>query len=433
MDILLISCYPYLDLEMEQPRFFYGYIIVVAAFFIMVLGFGVYYIFGVFFEPLLTEFGWTRAMTSGAYSLCILLSGFLSIVMGGLTDRFGPRLVMTGCGFFLGLGFLLMSQITTIWQIYLFYGVIVAIGLGGIMVVPVSTVARWFVKRRGMMTGITFAGAGLGGMIMAPIARRLISSYDWRSSYAILGIVALVLIIPAVQFLRRESGQIGLSPYGGNEVKAESLGLETRGFSLRQAIHTRQFWLLGAMSLCLLFPLGTMIVHLVIYATGLGISAVSAANILAIMVGISIPARIIIGSAGDRIGNRLAFIICFILMSIASFWLQLAKGEWMLYLFAIIFGFGIGGLFTLFPAMIAELFGLSSHGVIYGIIIFVGHIGEAIGPVLAGHIFDITSSYQLAFLICALVSVIGLIMALLLRPISSEGGTNDLRGSTQLY
>jgi len=162
-------------------------------------------------------------------------------------------------------------------------------------------------------------------------------------------------------------------------------------------------------------------VHLIIYATGREIPAATAANILAIMIGLSAAGRIIMGSAGDRFGNRLAFIICFILMFIALFWLQLVKGAWMLYLFAIIFGFAIGGPFALFPPAVAELFGLSSHGVILGVIIFVGMIGESVGPLLSGYIFDITNSYQVAFLICGLVSIAGLILTTLLRPISLEG------------
>ena len=113
----------------RKPGFFYGYVIVLIGFFNMLLMFGAFYSFGVFFKPLSTEFGWTRATTSGAYSLAMFLSGLLAIVMGRLTDRFGPRVVLTLCGFLLGLGFLLMSQVSAIWQLYLFYGVIIGVGL----------------------------------------------------------------------------------------------------------------------------------------------------------------------------------------------------------------------------------------------------------------------------------------------------------------
>ncbi|GAH36150.1 unnamed protein product, partial [marine sediment metagenome] len=173
------------------PKFFYGYIIVLAGFFLQVVGWGLCSTFGIFFNPLLIEFGWTRAMISGAFSLSFLILGFISIIVGGLNDRLGPRMIMVVCGLFLGSGYLLMSQLNTIWQLYLFYGVIVGIGMSGMDVLSLSTIARWFVRRRGMMSGIVKAGAGIGMAIMPPIANWLISSYGWRTSYFIVGIIAL--------------------------------------------------------------------------------------------------------------------------------------------------------------------------------------------------------------------------------------------------
>ena len=195
--------------ESRQPKIFYGYIVVAVAFLIMMIMWGTSYSFGVFFKPLLAEFGWTRAMTSGAYSLCMLLTGLLSIGTGRLTDRFGPRVVVTGCGLFLGLGCLLVSQVSALWQLYLFYGVMIGAGLSGAVVPMVATVARWFVKRRGMMTGITISGLGMGTLVMPPITNWLISTYGWRTSYIIIGITALVLVTSAAQFMKRDPAQIG--------------------------------------------------------------------------------------------------------------------------------------------------------------------------------------------------------------------------------
>ena len=414
----------------RAPKLFYGYIIALAAFFIMVVTWGAFYCFGVFFKPVLIEFGWTRAATSGAYSLSFVLSGFLGIFAGRLSDRLGPRIVVTGCGLFLGSGYLLMSQISTIWQLYLFYGVIVGIGLSGAYVSAVSAVSRWFVKRRGLMTGIVIAGIGAGTMVMPPLANWLISSYGWRASYTIIGIIVLVLIILAAQFLKRDPSQIGLSPYGEGEAEQGSLNLEARGFSLQRAIHTRQFWMLYAMFLCFGVSVQAIMVHIVIHATELEISAASAANILAIIGGVSIAGRIIMGSAGDRIGNKLVITVCFILMSVALLWLLVTKELWMFYLFAVVFGFAYGGWAALISLMVAELFGLSSLGVILGAVTFGLTIGEAIGPTLAGRIFDITSSYQTAFLICVGLSIIAIILALFLKPITRKGGENDSERST---
>ncbi len=414
----------------RAPTLFYGYIIALAAFLIMVVTWGAFYCFGVFFKPVLIEFGWTRAATSGAYSLSFVLSGFLGIFTGRLSDRLGPRIVMIGCGLFLASGYLLMSQISTIWQLYLFYGVIVGIGLSGAYVSTVPAVSRWFVKRRGLMTGIVMAGIGAGTMVMPPLANWLISSYGWRASYTIIGIIVLVLIILAAQFLKRDPSQIGLSPYGEGEAEQGSLNLEARGFSLQRAIHTRQFWMLCVMFLCFGVSVQAIMVHIVIHATELEISAASAANILAIIGGVSSAGRIIMGSAGDRIGNKLAITVCFILMSATLLWLLVTKELWMFYLFAVVFGFAYGGWAALISLMVAELFGLSSLGVILGAVNFGLTIGEAIGPALAGRIFDITSSYQPAFLICAGLSIIAIILAVFLKPITSKGGENDSERST---
>jgi len=402
--------------ENREPRFFYGYVMVIVVFFIMLVAWGIFLSFGVFFEPVLTEFGWTRAATSGAFSLAFLVMGPLGIVVGRLTDRFGPRPVMTGCGFFLGLGFLLMSQISAIWQLYLFYGVIIGIGMSATWVPANSIIPRWFAKRRGLMTGIVLNGNGVGIIIMPSIARWLISTYGWRVSYGVVGIIALVLIILAAQFLKREPSQVGQLPYGADEVKSESLGLKARGFSLGEAIRTKPFWLLCAISFCIWLCVGTVMVHIVIHATGLGLSAATATSVLVIIGGVSIAGRAIMGGVADKIGNKSALIVSFIMMSASFFWLMVAREKWMLYLFAVVLGFGYGALSPLVSPMVAELFGLSSHGAIFGVTFLWGTTGEAIGPVLAGRIFDVTGSYQWAFLLCAAISIIGIIFSSLLRP-----------------
>ena len=139
--------------EKVKPKFFYGYVVVLASFFILLITWGTIYTFGVFLKPLLAEFGWTRAETSGAYSLYMVLHGVLYIVTGRLNDRFGPRMLMTACGLLLGLGYFLMAYISAIWHLYLFYGVIIGIAMSAGFVPLVSTIVRWFVKRRALMTG----------------------------------------------------------------------------------------------------------------------------------------------------------------------------------------------------------------------------------------------------------------------------------------
>jgi len=403
--------------DTRNPKVFYGYVIVAAAF-VMIAVMGVaYYSFGVFFSPLLVEFGWTRAMTSGAFSLCIMVEGVLGIFLGRATDRWSPRIVITLCGFLLGLGYLLMSQISALWHFYLLYGVVIGIGLGGLWVPPVSIVVRWFTKRRNMMTGIAVAGTGIGGLITPLLANWLISTYDWRLSYVILGSAVLVLVVLAAQFLKRDPAQVGQLPYGENGREIHELQLGNSGLSLREAIYTKQLWLVSGLFFCFGFCVFTIMVHIVPHAIELGIPAASAANILAVLGGVSIAGKTIMGAATDRIGTRTGIIIGFILMVVTLTWLIVARELWMLYLFAAFFAFGYASMIALMSPIIAELFGLSSVGILLGIVNFACTIGCATGPVLAGWLFDISGSYQLAFLLCVAVSIIGLIATLFLKPI----------------
>jgi len=399
---------------------FYGYTVVAAALCIMVVIYSTRFSYGVFFKPMLTEFGWTRALTSGALSISLFIQGFLAIIMGGLSDRLGPRLVLTLCGLLVGLGYLLMSQIGAAWQLYLWYGLIIAPGMSGVWIPLLSTIARWFVARRSTMTGIVAIGTGIGVLVGPPVANWLISNYGWRTSYIIFGILVLAVVISVAQLLRRDPAGMGQLPYGTNRGGERQLNLGTDGLSLEEAVYTRQFWIVCAIFLCSGFCIFSIMVHIVPHATDLGISAASAASFLATIGGTSIVGNVVIGNIGDRMGNRQAFMIGFSLMSTALFWLVPTNGVWMLYLFSIIFGFAYGGIATLQSPLISELFGLNSHGLIFGVAGFGFTIGAAIGPFLVGHIFDITGSYQSAFLICASVGIAGLVSAVLLKPIKGK-------------
>ena len=383
----------------------------------MVVMWGAYLAFGVFLKPVIAELNWNRAMTSGAFSLAMIVQGFIGIVMGGLTDRLGPRIVMTICGVFLGAGYLLMSQISTVWQLYLFYGLIIGIGMGGGFAPLAATVARWFIVRRGIMTGVVVGGLGIGTLIGPPIASLLISIYDWRVSYIVIGCVVLVLVTVIAQLLRQEPGRMGLLPYGVNNKDVQKLKYTAKGFSLKESIAFRQFWLIFAMMFCFGFAVFAVVVHLVPHATDLGITAAIAASILATSGGLDIIGRLGLGSAADAIGNRQIYIITFVVLSVALFLVISASEAWMLFLFAAAVGLAHGGMGAAEGPIVAEYFGLSSHGLILGVIAVGFTIGGAIGPSVTGYLYDITGNYQTAFGVCGAVGVAGLILTLVLRPI----------------
>ena len=273
------------------------------------------------------------------------------------------------------------------------------------------------------MSGITKAGTGMGMMMMPLVVGGLISAYSWRSTYVIMGVVTFVFVIVAAQFLRRDPGQMQQLPDGGGGANAGAVSLPEVGLSLREAIHTRQFWMTCFVFVGVFFCGMVVLVHIAPHAIDLGISTTNAAALISTVGGVSILGRLIIGSAGDRVGNKMAMIVCFVVLLVALLWLQWANQLWTLYAFAAMYGFAHGGFFAIISPVVASLFGTRSHGAILGIVIFSGTIGGSTGAVLAGHIFDVTQSYQIVFLILLALGIIGLILAASLTPILGKGGS----------
>ena len=381
--------------------------------------------FGVFFKPLQLEFGWSRTAISGATSLGTLVGGLFGIISGRLIDKFGPKIVIFASAVIFGSGYILMSQMQAIWQFYLFYGVIIAIGGCSGDISTLSTIARWFIGRRGIMSGAVKVGTGLGMLIMPLVANWLISSYDWRNSYFILGIVCMVSISLLSQLFRRDPGQDGLKPYGLQEEVTGSTKLQESGISLEKVIYTRQFWMVSAIYFLILYCANSIWTHIIPYALDIGLSPLAAASTMSFIGGASILGRLVMGSIGDRISSRRALIVCFLIYVAALGCLQFAQEIRTLYLFTLVYGFAHGGFFALTSPLVAELFGTRSHGVIFGVMLFFGAFGGAIGPTVTGLIFDVASSYQLAFLILAAVSIAGLTLSTFLRPMKAKKDVLD--------
>lgn len=404
---------------------FDGYRIVAACFVIQGTIIGSMFAYGVFFPELEAEFGWSRAMISGASSLSFVVMGVLAIVAGKWNDKIGPRVLITVSALFFGVGYAALSQLQAPWELFLFYGILVGIGYSTHDVVTLSTIARWFRRRRGAMTGIAKVGTGVGQLLVPVMAAMLIAAYGWRHATLVLGAASLVILVSSAQLMRRDPRSVGQHPDGAEMVLAPGAGSSREiGMTLAEAGVTRQFWTLCAVQLSVFFCLMTVMIHIVPHATDQGIAPAVAATILSTIGAVSIAGRLTIGTLFDRLGGRRSLCICFVILLASFVLLQVAETPWMLFVFAMVYGFAHGGFFTVMSPTLAEFFGTGSHGVIFGIVLFSGTIGGATGPLLAGRLFDMTGSYAVIFMILTAFGVLGLLLALALTPINANTATS---------
>lgn len=397
-----------------------------AGFLIAVVGLGTRYSFGVFFKSIESEFALTRGATSGVFSIYMLLCCVFAVLGGRALDRYGPKVVVFLMGSFTGLSLLLTSQANSAWQLLISYGLLLSLGTGAIYAVVNSTASRWFDKKRGFVLGITTSGGGFGAIVMAPFATYLISNFGWRTAFIVMGLIAWLVISSMCLILKKDPGDMGLLPDG---VKSEAAQpgpqkkeskAQLTGLSVLQASRTSNFWFLGLIWLLLSLDVHLVFVHVVPYAVDMGNSLMDAAIILALIGGTTIPGRLLVGRVSDTIGRKAPAIACAVLQVGALLWLMWAQELWMLYVFAIAFGFLWGGLGVLTTALIGDVFGMRSIGAIMGMMSAGWALGAASGPAIGGYIFDVSGTYFMAF---AAGAVAILIAALLVALVTISYGS----------
>ena len=404
----------------KDSRLFYGYVVVASAFLVTAALYGAAFSFGVFIEPMRTEFGWGSAWLSGAFSLALLVSGSLGILAGRLSDRFGPRSIVLVCNVSLGLGYVLTSRIHCLWQLYLFFGLMVGMGMSAGIAPLESTVVRWFFRRRGLMVSIFLMGMTTGEMIGPPLANWLIFHHGWRAAFLILGVVSFFIVFVSSLFLKSNPAEIGERPYGAGEDAPDSW-IPQGELMFREAFCTREFWLLGAFFFCFYLTYMITLVHIVPHTINVGISPRTGALLLTIINLMATGARIPEGFLADRIGVWKTAVIVTSLLMTSFLWLSLTDHSiGAFFVFAVLFGLTIASMDLLLTLFASELFGLAAVGTIIGFLDFMLGLGGATGPVISGHIFDSTGSYHPAFLLCTIVSATALGMLFLLRTASSR-------------
>jgi MFS transporter, OFA family, oxalate/formate antiporter len=398
----------------NKNKFFYGYVIVFVVFILQIIMFGPQVSFGVFIKPMTAENGWPLALVSGAFSAASLVQACSSMAMGYLNDKIGPRLVMTICGFLIGAGLMMMYFVQETWQLYLFYAALVGVGGGGLLAPQISTIARWFVKRRNITTALLFVGGGLGGFIGPPLITRLIYSTSWRQTFLYIGIVLFVMVILGAQFLRKDPSTMGQFPDGMKGDPNNKESSETSGMTTKQAMKTKKLWFFAIVEFCIGFVLWTVFVHIVPYAIDRGITPETAALVLSCM-SISQPVgSILISLVADKIDNGRALVVCVCLLGAVAFLLLPIYSSWILGMIVVTLALGLGGASVLQSSLTAKLFGMKAHGGILGLTIFTFAIGSSIGTYLAGVVYDASGNYKWSLLICSALVVAAVILAIFL-------------------
>ena len=414
---------------MERPnQLHYGWIMVIIMLFILSMFALSVHTFGVYLKPLSDAFGWDRADISLAFSLFLIFSAVLGIPAGRLSDRYGPRALITVSGILMGSGYILMSQVTALWQVYLIYSLFIGVG-GACCVVPLlSTIPRWFAKRKGLASGLTITGLGVGGAIGSPIVQWLITNYSLQYTYIVMGSTMVVIMVSLAQFLKHSPQSMGMRPYGDEQTEGAAMapGSGANDIPFRVAVRSAPFWLYGTAWALFLFILQMLLTHTVPSAVDIGIPAMVAATLMSVVNVGSIVGRNLAGIFCDRVGTRLTLLTCMIIFTTSLIWLLFAGEAWMLFIFAIVFSIAFGGATSIQVLVLAELFGEGQLGILYGILQLIGTIGGSTGSPVGGAIFDATGNYNIAFIICVVAGIISVILsfALLKTKIPGKGETS---------
>jgi MFS family permease len=358
-----------------------------------------------FFDFWVKDFGWSRAtVTSGNIIGKIIVGPLLGFGAGWIVDRFGPKRLMLSGILIAGVAVMGFSWMTSVWQFYFFY-FLVAVGymFGGPLPNQVL-ISRWFKQSRGKAMGIAYLGIGVGGMLVPHIARALNYQMNWRSSVVVLGIIMIAVAFPMALFVKE-------SPNGKVRDKID----DEPKIPLTTVVKGKAFYLLAIGSMCSIGAVSGISQNLkLFFSLDLNYTQGYAANIISMVLGSSIIGRLLMGWLADRYPKKYVMMLIYTLISLSILLLYYASTPGVIYVFAFIFGIGLGGDYMIIPLMAAELFGVKVMGRVMGLILTVDGLGEAFGPILAGGLRDRTGSYSTGFTALIFLSVIGTIAVAML-------------------
>jgi len=414
----------------KTSNIFYGWWIVAAGVVLCLFGYGAwYYTFGALFNPISSEFGWSRATTSLARSVSSFQGGIEGPIVGPLIDKFGPRFMVRVAWTMAALGFFLMSYINSYWMFIVTYSILLSLGMNAGLYLPMqTTIAKWFHEKRGLAIGILTSGAAVGGAILVPVVAWLITTYGWRKAVVVLAIAVLVLGW-GLSFILKPHGpeHYGLRPDGKKDEPAKEVADPSsahakvaeiiEGLTLKEAMKTQAFWILVVAFTFSHTALSAIVVHEIPFIEDMGISAVLAATALGTMTLMSAPGRLFGGWFADRWRRDLKYLylVASVVQACGLFILAKVMNMSWVWAFVVIYGLSYGFRIAIEPVMRARYFGRKAFGAIMGYLAAFTVLGSFAGPYLAGWIFDTTKSYVSAFLIFAAMMIIAGIVVLFVR------------------
>jgi MFS family permease len=391
----------------------YGWVVLALGFVTQGLIYTVWYSFGIFFVALLSEFGWQRGPAAAAFSLFALVQSLSSPLVGLLVDRFGARVVVPTGAAIAGAGLLLASQLSSLLELYLAYGLIAAFGgaLAG-WIANVAVMSRWFPRAVGFATGLTSAGIGFGILVVVPLIQSVILASGWRVGYQALAALVVLGIVPANLLLqRRRPATFRAAPSEAeDEVAGQVVDLAwaSRDWTLAAAARERRFWALALGCCGASFATQLVVTHQVAHLVDAGYDRALAAAVVGLMGGVSIVAKVSWGLLADRVGREITFTLGMASVVLAVGLLALAGSAplgVLPYLFGPVMAFGYSIIGPLAPSMASDLFRGRRFAAIFGLAGLITGSGGAVGSWVAGAIFDLTGSYLAAFALAALVAV----------------------------
>ena len=371
----------------------------------LALAYGIWYAYSVILVALLNEFGWSRSVLAGAFSVFTIVHGGLNPWIGALCARAGGLRVMAFGGAAMGLTLFADSFISTPLQLYLGFGVATALAVAAAGWIPALVyVQREYQDRLGLSIGIISAGVGVGMLLVVPLAQVLIDAFGWRTAFRVLGVISVAWIVPSSLWLMRQPRSGGESPI--KQVR-EKPGPDPQ--TLRQAMRTQPFWLLVAAFFFGNLCSQTLHVHQVAYLVDHGLAAIVAASVVGVVGLSSIAGKIGGGWLSDRMEREIVYVAGIAIMS-ASALVLLALGAAPTalgaYGYAVLLGVGYSATASLIPAMVSDRFSGAHFGAIVGVGLMGSAAGSALGPLIAGRLYDVTGSYTLPFLIAAACGVV---------------------------